>query len=352
MDFYVPKRRIRRVPDESGGDPLFTILLDQEEEATSLETAHEARLEVDMLAFTRAIGFDLRSTVEEVDEAAAQRAFEIAQRFFRTEQVRKNLKKGFDLLTAPEEDRRWMIARDGQTIKMMPSTARSSKSYEVRDTCTCPDVWARRDKHGGMCKHLALRALFVLAQLGEDALDEVDAALDAADARSFDAPALAPEPAPEADAPALLPDEPVVPMEQPVSEEASDNLEAAITATTQQIAAAMFYIAMSDEGVGVVDIAARDGVLTIAPRPANGRPPNAVRLTGLRSDDIGVVSDGDARLVLDSDTFDEVWEQLWQAARQQPDTLLNVFITGREIVFTGGDCMIQVPALEMAAQMN
>jgi hypothetical protein len=105
----------------------------------------------------------------------------VAHAFFRTDEVRKSLAKGMDLLDQGSEGRWWI---DGQTIKVAPASGKSSKSYQVQPSgCTCKDVYVRAARHGGMCKHLALRVLLILAQMGVGKLRHLLDAMDEAERR-------------------------------------------------------------------------------------------------------------------------------------------------------------------------
>lgn len=192
----VPRRSIRSVaaPDNPAGF-RYEIALDGVAEADSFATAHHARMEVDMLGFTRSIGLELRSTTLNFSDETLGLAHELAYAFFRTRAVRQSLDKALELLV--ESDRRWSLDRDGQTILVMPSTG--ATSYKVTDTCTCEDVWRRQPQHNGMCKHLALRVLLVLSQLGVGQLKHLKAAVADAETRFISAEAVeAPSPASEA----------------------------------------------------------------------------------------------------------------------------------------------------------
>jgi len=176
MDMYVPRRSIRR-----DSDGLFFIALDGLEMASDFDSAYEARLEVDAACFAQAVGLELRSTQQEFTNKVLDLAMQVAHAFFRADEVRKSLAKGLDLLRQGPEDKRWFI--DGQTIKVMPASGKSSKSYQVRETCTCKDVYIRAHLHGGMCKHMALRVLMILAQMGAGELNHLLDALDDAQQR-------------------------------------------------------------------------------------------------------------------------------------------------------------------------
>jgi uncharacterized Zn finger protein len=121
----------------------------------------------DLPRFTRAVGLDLRSLQEDFSQDELDLAMQVAQGFFRADEVRKSLEKGRDLLRQGEDKRRWFIANDGQTVRVMPASGKAAKSYQVQGTtCTCRDHFIRSPLHGGICKHVALRLLLVLCQLG------------------------------------------------------------------------------------------------------------------------------------------------------------------------------------------
>ncbi len=170
---YVPRRSIRSAAQHDA----YEIALDGVSEADSFESAHRARMEVDMLCFVRSVGLDLRSTGTTFSDDVIALAQDLAYRFFRTREVRRSIDKALALLT--ENPRRWTI--DGDTILVLPSSG--SSSYQVTETCTCDDVWRRHQHHTGMCKHLALRVLLVLCQLGMGQLTHLRDALDSADTR-------------------------------------------------------------------------------------------------------------------------------------------------------------------------
>lgn len=174
---YVAQRSIRE-----DGQGWFAIALDGVEVRTDLPTEGEAQMAADRACFERAVGMDLPSG--EVDffngEALFPLVEQVAHAFFRTDEVQKSLAKGMDLLRQGSEGRWWL---DGQTIKVGPASGKATKAYQVRETCTCKDVYVRAARHGGMCKHLALRVLLILAQMGVAKLRHLLDAMDEAERR-------------------------------------------------------------------------------------------------------------------------------------------------------------------------
>jgi hypothetical protein len=214
----------KRIVRGNERDVLVHIALVDGAEVGDFTTPEMAVMEADWAAYYQVFpGQELRADVP-LDQEARGRAIKLFKVFFRDETMRKSGETAIEAyLSSETAHEKWSILADG-TLAITPTPKRKRKgdpapeqaevpaepylithqqlaereavssepraaNWQVRETCTCPDAAARVWRHSGMCKHVALRVMLVVAQHGLPFLQAVIAALRGTPAASPTGPA-------------------------------------------------------------------------------------------------------------------------------------------------------------------
>lgn len=265
-----------------------------------------AVMEADWCAYYQVFSDQLLRYGLAFDQESITLAIKLFKVFFRGETVRKSGESAVEAYLSHEEFHtafpasleeveaaKWFITEDGTlNIKPTPKKRKGEEipteagppylitheqaqqqdaaaeepgrfRWQVQETCTCPDVVNRAWKHSGMCKHVALRTILMMAQYGREYLESVVAALRAGAGQPAQQqtlplslpdpePTPAPAPAPQA-APVALAVSPAPVEEAPPapSEPAPATLpEIYIDLPARHLASAVLFIRTVSEGMG------------------------------------------------------------------------------------------------------
>jgi hypothetical protein len=180
VTFHLPTKRIRAVTSPTG--QVWVASLDGGDLPGEFASAIAATRELDWLAFYTVFA-DQRLRPSLITDEAITLAAQVFRAFFRTPAQRASADKALTRYLHDAAGRaRWRITPDG-LLEVQPTRASREPyhvrhqplddhteprepPYQVQETCTCPDAAYREADHAGMCKHVALRVLLVIAQLG------------------------------------------------------------------------------------------------------------------------------------------------------------------------------------------
>lgn len=203
---HLPTKQIRPAPADAG----YTAALDGAALPGAFLSAADAGRELDLAAYYRLLPAQGLDPLWAPDAATIDLALRVFPALFRHPALRASADKAFAAyLGAADGWDRWAIRPDG-SLEVQPTARRRARAagpsrpaepyhitytapsaayaaetpWQIRHTCTCPDVVFREAAHGGVCKHVALALLLRLAQAGAAALgrlsDQLRAAADQA----------------------------------------------------------------------------------------------------------------------------------------------------------------------------
>jgi hypothetical protein len=175
----IPRRELRpgikRYAD-SDSAPAWDVYLDDRLVASEYVALADARMELDFaLWYALFAEASLSPNALITDEALGQ-ALQVFNRLFSAEKIQEKALAAREKIIASGI---YSIQSDGSLSVLASSSRGKQSAYTVTSTCTCKDFFTRAHLRGGVCKHIAVRMLLMLAQYGVAYLKHLRDALDA-----------------------------------------------------------------------------------------------------------------------------------------------------------------------------